>query len=943
MKEAAQQLLGILKIRPGEEKRVLAMFGYLFSAVGAFIVGRISRDTLFLELPNAKATLPYMYLGIAVVVSLSVWMYSRIERLGRREVIIGYSLLFFVVTMIGMRFLLPLNHVFYWVYYVWVELFGTIMIIQSWGFASAIFNAREAKRLFAIIGGGGVLANILIGVGVKSAVHTLGAPNLLYVAAGVIFLAFICERWLSVLARQELDDQRAQQAKKRASNTPIKIAEDTAGVLGSHHLQIIAAIVAMTFFVSTLVDYQFKITVGDAFETSAARASYFGTFYSITGILGAVIQFGFTNRLLERFGVLVSLALLPVMMLSGSVWMLVAPGLLAATWLKGSENTLRYTVNDATMQLLYVPVPASMRARAKSFIDGILKPLAIGFSGVFLLLISRFLPVHDLAIFTGAVLLVWGGLLFRLRSEYVKTLMLTLRKRRLDFTESSLSINDDATIKVLITTLESGTEAEVLHAIELLPNVSKKPQKVKDLVLKIASSGSQQLRLGAIKYLGAHGEFDDLKVIETQLQDGDEQIRAQAVSAYARLGRDRVIRPLEAYLKDASPRVRAAALTGLIQHGGLDGILRSAEELKAMLSGSDPVQRQYAAWVLGEIRVRNFYQPVLELFSDPDPRVRLAAITAAGKMQSPELIPALVYQLEHPRMAPSAAISLSQFDDTVEPVLEKVLQNEDEAMAIRQQIPRIISRRGSKAGLMTLVRYLDTDDLGLRLQVLQAAARLHDRHPDVKFDEARILKVIEEELRIYYSAYVMEHDLGIDGPDMLLDDALSVRSQRCQQRIFRLLALCYQTKTMDLVWMNLMSAAPAARANAVEILDNILENEHKRLVIPMVEVQPDEVRLRIAVEEFKLQHAPVNTWLRELFRGKDAWLCVASLECAGRRRLVELAPDIEALLTSKHPLVRETAVWALSRLLPKNDFKKAAAVLAQDEVSRVRKLTETLL
>jgi HEAT repeat protein len=766
---------------------------------------------------------------------------------------------------------------------------------------------------------------------------------LVWASTAVIAGAWVCEQWLSRIAKLELDEQRASSAKKRSSNTPIKIAEDTAGVLGSRHLQIIAAIVTMTFFVSTLVDYQFKITVGDAFTTSAARAAYFGTFYSLTGLLSAVIQFGFTNRLLERFGVLVALAILPILMFSGSLWMLFVPGIYAATWLKGSENTLRYTVNDATMQLLYVPVPANMRARAKSFIDGILKPLSIGFSGIFLLLLSKVLPVHQLALFTAVVLLAWGVLLFRLRTEYVKTLMQTLRKRRLDFTASSLSINDDATIKVLMETLEKGTEGEVLHAIELLPHVAKKPQKLKERVLDIAQNGSQQLRLGAIKYIGAHGDFDDLQMIQSQLVDDDEQIRAQAVSAFARLGRDRVIRPLEAYLKDVSPRVRAAALTGLIQHGGLDGILRSAEELKSMLGGADPVQRQYAAWVLGEIRVRNFYQPVLELFSDPDPRVRLSAINAAGKMGSPELIPALVYQLEDTRFAGAAVASLSVFDESVEAILEKVLHNEDEAMAIRQQVPKIIARRGSKAGLQALVRYIGADDLGLRLQVLQAAARLHDKHPDVKFDEARILEVIKEELAIFYAAIVMEEDLAIDGPDMLLDDALAVRSQKCQQRIFRLLALCYQTKTMDLVWMNLMSPTPSARANAVEILDNILESHHKRLVIPMVEQQPKEVRLRIAVEEFKVERQSVNAWLRQLFAAKDPWLAVTALECTGRRRLVELAPDVEKLLIAKSPLVRETAVWALSKLLAPAEFQKIASPLAKDTAARVRQLTETLL
>ena len=75
---------------------------------------------------------------------------------------------------------------------------------------------------------------------------------------------------------------------------------------------------------------------------------------------------------------------LPVAMMLGAGSLLAVPmiaGIVAATIAKGAENIFRYTVNDATMQLLYVPVPANHRGRAKAFIDGILKPASIGASG----------------------------------------------------------------------------------------------------------------------------------------------------------------------------------------------------------------------------------------------------------------------------------------------------------------------------------------------------------------------------------------------------------------------------------------------------------------------------------------------------------------------------------------------------------------------------------
>src|SRR5947209_20012479 len=53
---------------------------------------------------------------------------------------------------------------------------------------------------------------------------------------------------------------------------------------------------------------------------------------------------------------------------------------------KGSDTIFRYTINDASMQLLYVPVQPHVRGRAKAFIDGVLKPSSVACAGAVLLL-----------------------------------------------------------------------------------------------------------------------------------------------------------------------------------------------------------------------------------------------------------------------------------------------------------------------------------------------------------------------------------------------------------------------------------------------------------------------------------------------------------------------------------------------------------------------------
>ncbi len=900
-------LWGLVKVRPGEERKALAMFCYLFFAVGAFIVGRISRDTLFLELPKAREALPYVYIAIAFSVAAATTVYGRLGTAVARDKMRSRALIFFAITVAALHLLMLQSKTWYWVYYVWVEVIGQLMVIQAWSMAGDIFNAREAKRLFAFIGGGGVLSNIACGFGVKQIALVIGAQGLVLVASGVILAAFLCEQWASRAAHAELASHREPPKRNvfKAKTPP----------LASVHLRTIAALVGLTFFVSTVVDYQFKIAAADAIADSAQRASFFGTFFGLTGILAATIQFGLTGVLLERYGVLISLLLLPLAMLTGTGAMILMPGLLAATWVKGSENVLRYTVNDATMQLLYVPVPAADRTRAKAFIDGILKPAAIGLSGIVLIGLSRYLGIQDMSWFVLAALVAWTLLVFRCKREYVRTLLTTLRRRRLDFASATLQITDDATIEALAKSLDAPNDAQVLHALELLHHVEKQSKTIKDRVVQLASSPSLQVRLAALRFLGQHGSFEDAEIIAAHLQDEAEEVRAHAILAMASLGRDHAVRTLQGSLKDPAPRVRAAAVAGLIKYGGLDGILRSAEELKAMLTHESPRVRESAAWVLGEIEVKNFYQPVLELLQDKDARVRTAAIAAAGRMKSPELIPALVYALEGARTADAAVTALVAYGEGIAPLLSKVLNNEHESLSVRRQIPKILGALGSPEVLPLLLEYLDAPDLKLRHQIIKATARLHDALPGAVVDEARVTRVVEDELRRVYRLAMLAADLQFDESDVLLKDALSTRRTQALNRIFRLLGLRYPYKTLEMVYLTLISRdiTPQARANAVEVLDNILEGAPKRDLLPLVEGNAQQ-QLQVAREEFGLQPGTRNDALIALLDSGDEWLSVVALERLGRDKAVAHYDRIHVLLASPAPIIRETAAWVLQRL-----------------------------
>ncbi|MBI3179811.1 MAG: hypothetical protein HYZ27_09125, partial [Deltaproteobacteria bacterium] len=73
MRESLLALTNTLfKVRPEELRRTGYAFVYLFAAIAAFIIGRIARTVLFLEIPDYREQLPMVYVGIAITVSLAM-------------------------------------------------------------------------------------------------------------------------------------------------------------------------------------------------------------------------------------------------------------------------------------------------------------------------------------------------------------------------------------------------------------------------------------------------------------------------------------------------------------------------------------------------------------------------------------------------------------------------------------------------------------------------------------------------------------------------------------------------------------------------------------------------------------------------------------------------------------------------------------------------------
>ena len=151
----------LLNIQPGEGIPVLILFTYSFFLVSTVIAGKTARDTYFLTRFD-RSYLSLMYVAVAIVTAITVAVSTRLsKRISLIPITVG-SGVFFALTLLLIR--LNLRG---WVIpflYVWIEVVITMMFSQYWILAGILFNSRQAKRLFGVIGSGSPIAGIVIGL-----------------------------------------------------------------------------------------------------------------------------------------------------------------------------------------------------------------------------------------------------------------------------------------------------------------------------------------------------------------------------------------------------------------------------------------------------------------------------------------------------------------------------------------------------------------------------------------------------------------------------------------------------------------------------------------------------------------------------------------------------------------------------------------------------------
>lgn len=409
-------------IRPGERRKTLLMFLYFFFTISLVYILKPVRSSLFIGEFGAEK-LPFIYIGEGVWLVLVVWVYTRLARRMTKKALYQLVLLFMVSNLVLFWMFLGRQTAYLSAFfYVWVAAFSITMTTIFWTLANDIFNPDEAKRLFGIIMSGGSLGGILGGVITNMAVHHVGTENLLIVASGILCCCMILVLFLNreISGIDEAHRASANKELADAGGVPAK-RESTFKILsGSSYLLMLAAIVIVAKVSSTIVDAQFSKVVEISIQGKEARTAYFGAFWAWLNGISFVMQFFVTGVFLRFLGVGFSLWLLPAGLGFFSLASLFPPLLFTAQLLRIFDGSANYSIQLASKETLYLPLPSALRHRVKPIIDMLGFRSAKTLGGLYILAGAALLhlPYEKLGLLILFLVPLWGWIAWKMKHAY---------------------------------------------------------------------------------------------------------------------------------------------------------------------------------------------------------------------------------------------------------------------------------------------------------------------------------------------------------------------------------------------------------------------------------------------------------------------------------------------------------------------------------------------
>jgi HEAT repeat protein len=807
----------LLGLRAGEGRPVgLAVSASFFSAAG-LMIGQSGIEALFFA-RYGVGKLPVMYLllgGTMFVASIGVA--ALLGTVGRARACLLIPL---AIAMIALAGRTGLAADVSWIYPALWLLQGAsyfLMGLAVWGLAGIVTDTRQAKRFFPLIGGGGVLGQVIGGLVTTPLASWIGADNLILVWVGTLVAVLLFGRML-------IGSGTARERGRPRVDAIEQLREGFRYVRRSSLMRWLAlgSIVFSLLFFSLYLPFGRAATA--RYPSPDDLAGFFGLFFGLSSGVAFLLSLFVSNRLLARFGVPTVMLVLPVVYVVAFGFLTIEASFAAlavfrfvqVAWMQGGAVSAWEAVNNT--------VPPDRRDQTRAFLYG--GPTQVGtvLAGVIALVGERALSPSVLFGVGFACAVLATVAMLGVRRAYPRELVLALREGRPHVFGAAPGGADPFG-------LARGDSSAVAVAVAALEDPDPHVRRVSAHILRDLDAP------------------DARSALIHALDDEDADVRATAIGSL--MGDATALPRILDLLVDPDPGVRLAALDAV-------GSLQTEEvtrSVRPLLHDPDPIPRARAAGLLfASGRDAGAERTLLELAEDDDPEVRAAAFRAVQAIERPYVFDFALLGLRDPSAAVRAealrALATIESGRAVDLLVESLA---DDDVAVRAAVAEGLGSIGA-AAVDPVVGALFSPDRQLGALAALERLPLDGRGADVR---RFAMQAVRNALESYRQASAIQP--GGDERRELLKDSLLARADREAVIGLRAAALLGDRSAMSAALENISVTDPAQRANALEVIESVGDRDVVRPLLSMWEAAPSKTSRDDPLEQLRQD---TDDWIR---------------------------------------------------------------------------------
>ena len=355
------------KVKEKEVKAVIFSFLFVVVLMSAYYILRPVRDAMASDWTDAEVSWLWtlnFFISTAIVALYGVMVSKFRFRLLVPTMYGIFAISFIIFYALGSVF--EDRTVIDKSFYVWVSVFSLFHISVFWTFMSELFSKEQSGRLFGIIAVGASVGG-LIGPSITAFFSvSLGIDNLMLIASMMLFIPIPIIFYLQSLKAKELNNEALD----------IPISNQSIGgnplagfkmFFSNPYLLSIGLFIFLYTGISSFVYFELKNLLSDF--SRPERSVIWAQMDLAVNILAISTGLFATSRIVTKFGMPVTIAMVPVMICIGLLVLAISPLLGVVVVLQVIRRAGNYAVTRPAREMLFTLVNQETRFKAKPVID----------------------------------------------------------------------------------------------------------------------------------------------------------------------------------------------------------------------------------------------------------------------------------------------------------------------------------------------------------------------------------------------------------------------------------------------------------------------------------------------------------------------------------------------------------------------------------------------